>query len=148
MRDPLNISIDWTEKMLFTGTNDKTEAKVAIAVQGADGGKNNNATGPKHVFLQGLAACTGGAVLFLLEKLRAEMPSKFAIDISGKLTSEHPMYFETIDVVYRIEGNTDVNTIKKAITMSEDKYCGLTYMMRQVSKVSVSVLVNGQTVEL
>ena len=148
MRDPLNISVDWTEKMQFTATNDKTDAKVAIAVQSGAGATENNATGSKHLFLQGFAGCTGGAVLFLLEKMRAEMPTRFVVDVSGKLTTEHPMYFETIDVVYRIDGNTDVNAIKKAVTMSEDKYCGLTYMLRKASKVSFSVLVNGQAVEM
>jgi uncharacterized OsmC-like protein len=40
-------------------------------------------TEPKHVFLQGLVGCTGGAVLFILEKMRAEIPTKFMVDFSG-----------------------------------------------------------------
>ncbi len=148
MRDPLNISINWTKKMQFAATNDKTDAKVVIAVQSGDLNEDKKGTGPKHLFLQGFAGCTGGAVLFLLEKMRAEMPLKFWIDVSGKLTSEHPMYFETIDLSYHFEGNTDVNLIKKAVMMSEEKYCGLTYMLRKSAKINIGLTLNGEEIPL
>lgn len=36
MRNNVNISINWTEKLQFTATNDKTDAKVAIAIIAPD----------------------------------------------------------------------------------------------------------------
>jgi putative redox protein len=148
MRPPLNISIDWTEKMQFTASNDKTNAKVAIDIITPDQTQEYTGTGPKHVFLQGLAGCAGGAIIFLLEKMRAEMPSKFGIDVHGILTTDHPMYFETIDMTYRFEGKTDENTLKKVVTMTEEKYCGLTYMLSKMAKINIIIKLNGKTIEL
>ncbi len=147
MRGNVNISINWTENLQFTATNDKTDAKVAIVIETPDKSEEIKGTGPKHLFLQGLAGCTGGAVLFLLQKMRTEMPSKFMVDVSGKLTTEHPMVFENIDITYRFEGNTDVETIKKAVKMSEEKYCGLTYMLSKVTELKIGILLNDKTIE-
>ncbi len=147
MRDNLNVSIDWTEKLQFTATNNKTDAEIIIAVENPDKTAKITGTKPKHVFLQGLAGCSGGAIIFLLQKMRAEMPSKFSMDISGKLTTEHPMYFETIDMTFNFEGNTDVEMIKKAVQMSEEQYCGLSYMLRSMAKFNIKILLNGEIVE-
>ena len=75
------------------------------------------------------------------------MPTKFSMDISGKLTTEHPMYFETIDMTFNFEGNTDVKMIKKAVQMSEEQYCGLSYMLRSMAKFNIKILLNGAIVE-
>lgn len=147
MRDNLNVSIDWTEKLQFTATNNKTDAEIIIAVENPDKTAKITGTKPKHVFLQGLAGCSGGTIIFLLQKMRAEMPSKFSMDISGKLTTEHPMYFETIDMTFNFEGNTDVEMIKKAVQMSEEQYCGLSYMLRSMAKFNIKILLNGEIVE-
>lgn len=147
MRGSVNISIDWTEKLQFTATNDKTDAKVVIGIETPDESEKVQGTGPKHVFLQGLAGCSGGAIIFLLQKMRAVMPTKFSVDVAGKLTTEHPMVFETIDMTYHFEGDTDVEMIKKVIQMSEEKYCGLTYMLSKVSGLTIKITSNGKVVD-
>lgn len=80
--------------------------------------------------------------------MRAGLPEKFKVDISGQLTNDHPMYFETIDVTYTLEGNISEEKIKKVIQMSEEKYCGLTYMLREVAKFNVRVIYNGNDITI
>lgn len=70
------------------------------------------------------------------------------VNVSGKLTTDHPMYFETIDITYQFEGATDVKMIKKAVKMSEEKYCGLTYMLKDMAKINIKVLLNNKVIEL
>ena len=74
------------------------------------------------------------------------MPAKFSVDVAGKLTTEHPMVFDTIDITYNFHGNMDVEMIKKVIQMSEEKYCGLTYMLREIAKFNVKVIYNGNVI--
>ena len=147
MKDQKNISINWTEKLQFTATNDKSDDEISIVIKGEGQTEAIKGTEPKHVFLQGLAGCSGGAIIFLLQKMRAEMPTAFKMDVSGTLTTDHPMVFETIDMTYHFEGNTDVEMIKKVITMSEEKYCGLTYMLSKVSKINIMITLNGIAIE-
>jgi len=148
MREPLNISINWKEKMQFTATNDKTDFEVAIDTTIAEDGGEKKGTGAKHLFLQAIAGCTGQVVVMMLRKIKAEMPSKLNIDITEKLTSEHPMYFENITITYILKGNTDVNKLEKAIKLSEQKYCGLTFMVSKLAKIDTNLLLNGENIEI
>ena len=146
MRDPLNISINWKEKMQFTATNDKTNYEVAIDVPYVEEGGEKKGTTPKHLFLQSIAGCTGQIVVMFLRKMKAEMPEKFNINITGKLTSEHPMYFENIAITYNVEGKTDANKLKKVIQMSEEQYCGLTLMVGKMAKIDSTIFLNGENI--
>jgi uncharacterized OsmC-like protein len=38
--------------------------------------------------------------------------------------------------------------IKKAVKMSEEKYCGLTYMLSNMAKINFKVLLNNKIVEM
>ena len=143
----VNISIEWTEKLQFIASNDTTDTQVIIDAPSEEG-KSTKGTTPKQLFLQGLASCTAGVVIYLLEKMRVELPTKFKVDISGQLTNDHPMFFETMDITYTLEGNASEDKIKKVIQMSEEKYCGLTYMLREVAKFNVKVCYNGKTIAL
>lgn len=60
MKNNINISIDWTEKLQFTATNDQTTDEVAIAVQAGGTGEESHGTGPKHVFFTRLSGVYGG----------------------------------------------------------------------------------------
>jgi putative redox protein len=148
MREPLNISINWKEKMQFIATNDKTDFEVAIDVPYVEEGGEKKGTTPKYLFLQSIAGCTGQIVVMFLRKMKAEMPSKFSIDITGKLSSEHPMYFENIAITYNLEGNTDVNKLKKVVEMSEKQYCGLTLMVSKMANIDSKLFLNGENIEL
>ena len=147
MKDKKNISVEWTEKLQFIASNDKTDAKIDIGIKGEGQTESIKGTEPKYVFLQGLAGCSAGAIIFLLQKMRAEMPANFKMDVSGTLTTGHPMVFETIDITYHFEGNTDVEMLKKVIKMSEEKYCGLTYMLAKIAKVNIMITQNGEGIE-
>jgi len=144
MREPLNVSLQWEEKMQFTATNDKTDYKVAIDVPYIEEGGEKKGTTPKHLFLQSIAGCTGQIIVMFLKKMKAEMPTKFNIDIEGTLTTEHPMYFETIDITYTVEGNTDVNKLKKVIKMSEEQYCGLSFTVSKLANINTVIKYNNE----
>jgi putative redox protein len=100
------------------------------------------------LFLQVIAGCTGQIVVMYLKKMKAEMPSKFSIDITGKLTSEHTMYFENIAITYKVKGSTDKNKLKKVIKMSEEQYCGLTFMVSKLEKIETKLFLNGENTEI
>jgi len=148
MKEPLNISINWKEKMQFIATNDKSDYEVAIDVPNKDEGGENKGTTPKLLFLQSIAACTGQIIVMFLRKMKAELPTKFKVDIAGRLTSDHPMYFENIDITYHVEGNTDVNKLKKVIKMSEQQYCGLTLMVSKMAKINTTVFLNDEKIQI
>ncbi|MDM8535056.1 OsmC family protein [Clostridiaceae bacterium HSG29] len=146
MREPLNISINWKENMQFTATNDKTDYEVAIDVPFESEGGKKEGTTPKHLFLEAIAGCTGQIIIMFLKKMRAGLPTNFKIDITGKLTEDHPMYFKNIAITYYIDGDIDKNKMIKIIEKSETEYCGLTYTVGKLATIDTNIIFNGEKV--
>ncbi len=94
---------------------------------------------PKPLLLVSLGGCTGMDVVSLLEKMRVEF-SDLQIDVEGDLTDEHPKYYHAIRIHYQLKADEkDLPKIEKAINLSQDKYCGVSYMLAQLAEISVKI---------
>ena len=59
------------------------------------------------------------------------------IDVEADLTEEHPKYYDKVKVIYRFYGNhLDRDKIEKAVTLSQEKYCGVSEMFRKFSALT------------
>jgi len=63
------------------------------------------------------------------------------IRVSGELTEEHPKYYHKIHIIYEIKGNDlDQTKVEKSITLSQDKYCGVSAMLKKVADITYEVI--------
>jgi putative redox protein len=121
------IECRWLENMAFEAeVNDHT---IVMDAEESHGG-NNLGPRPKALTLVSLAGCTGMDVISILKKMQVE-PEEFHITVEGDLTEDHPRYYEKINVVYHFKGkNLPADKIQKAIYLSQDRYCGVSAMLR------------------
>ncbi|MCF7809601.1 OsmC family protein [bacterium] len=125
--------VTFNKGMHFTGTNDKGY-KTEIDSRRDD----IPAAGPKpmELLLQTLAGCTGMDVVFILRKRKLE-PEKFEVVVDGYKRQEHPQIYEEINLKYRAKGEgITVKELERAITLSQDKYCAISAMLRNPVKLS------------
>jgi putative redox protein len=103
-------------------------------------GGTNQGPRPKALLLNALAGCTGMDVVSLLKKMRVEF-SDFTIDVTGELTDEHPKIYHTITLNYRIRlaNPADKDKMEKAVTLSQDKYCGVSAMLGKASMLKYQI---------
>jgi putative redox protein len=105
------------------------------------GGKNRGPR-PKGLLLSGLAGCTGMDVVSLLGKMKVPFDS-FRLEVEGKLGEEHPKVYTTIALRYIFTGSElDRDRIEKAVSLSLDKYCGVTAMLGKSARITHEVLLN------
>ncbi len=98
------------------------------------GGKDQGPR-PKPLLLASLAGCTGMDVASLLKKMRAEVAG-FSMLITAEVNEEHPKYYRKIHLTYRFyDDNPDKAKIEKAVKLSQDRYCGVSYMLRQAAEL-------------
>lgn len=91
---------------------------------------------PKQLLLSALAGCTGIDVITILKKMRHE-PDYFNIVVDAALTEEHPKHYTSMHITYEFGGkNLDMEKLEKAIELSQEKYCGVSYMFRQIVKLT------------
>lgn len=132
------IECRWLKEMTFEAeVNDHTIVMDADELNGG----NNLGPRPKLLSLVSLAGCTGMDVISILKKMKVE-PQEFHISVEGELTEEHPKYYERITVTYHFKGsNLPHDKIQKAISLSQDKYCGVSAMLRNGTVVEHEFLV-------
>jgi putative redox protein len=103
-------------------------------------GVNNHGPRPKPLLLASLAGCTGMDIVSLLKKMRVEADN-FQIRVEGELTEDHPKYYHKIHVTYIFKGtNLDQQKIKKAVDLSQEKYCGVSAMLRKAAEITYEIV--------
>ncbi|HLP52230.1 MAG TPA: OsmC family protein [Chitinophagales bacterium] len=124
-----------------------SEDKFDIAQNGKiiriDAAPEDVSTGvrPKALILSALAGCTAIDVVELLRKMRVEF-TDFKIDVEAELTEEHPKTYKTVNLIYYIKLSTpaDRDKMEKAVNLSQEKYCGVTAMVKSFAELEVRIV--------
>lgn len=119
-------------------TDSPTGYKALIDTSPENGGKNEG-LGPKGMMLSALAGCTGLDIVFVLNKMRAEVP-QFKMIARGALTEKHPKTYHTVWLDYHFYGDDlKKDKIQKAVDLSAEQYCGVMEMFRQFCDLKIGV---------
>jgi len=105
----------------------------------ADDGGDNSGPSPKRMMLASLAGCTGMDVVSILNKMKV-VYSNFSIDIDADVTEVHPKIYNRVKIIYKIKiATADKPKMEKAVSLSQDKYCGVSAMFRAFAKVETEI---------
>jgi putative redox protein len=97
--------------------------------------ESNKAPGPMEFLLMALGACTATDVVSILEKKRQKLESLEVI-CSGERAKEPPTVWITLEILYRLRGALDDAAVKRAIQLSEDKYCSVAAMLKKTATLT------------
>ncbi|MGB6884525.1 MAG: OsmC family protein, partial [Candidatus Acidiferrum sp.] len=98
---------------------------------------SNTAPGPMELLLLALGACTATDVVSILKKKRQKLESLEVI-CSGERAPEPPKVWTKLEVLYRLRGALDENAVKRAIELSEQKYCSVSAMLQKTATLTWS----------
>ena len=106
------------------------------------GGSGKGAS-PKPFLLMSLAGCTGMDVVSLLKKMRVTFED-LKISVDANLTDEHPKIYDAMHITYKFLGvkEADHTKVEKAVTLSKERYCGVSAMLEKASKLTFEVVYN------
>jgi putative redox protein len=134
MKDAINVN--WAGGMSFSSVINGH--KIVVDAKEEFGGQDKGPR-PKALMMLALAGCTGMDVVSLLQKMRVELED-FNVRIESELTDEHPKHYTKMNIVYEFKGkNLDVEKLKKAIDMSQDKYCGVSASYKKAMEVTYEI---------
>jgi len=140
---PHNTKISWLGKMAFDA--ELNDHHFTLDATEAVGGENKGPR-PKGLILTAIAGCTGMDVVSILKKMKVTN-YKMDIDVSGELTDEHPKVYHTISVEFKFRGNNlPESKIKKAVDLSETRYCGVSAMIRKAAKIETKIYLNNEEI--
>jgi putative redox protein len=96
---------------------------------------SNKAPGPMELLLMALGACTATDVVSILKKKRQKLESLEVI-CSGERAAEPPKVWVKLEVLYRLRGTFEEAAVKRAIELSEQKYCSVSAMLQKTATLT------------
>jgi len=115
--------VKWVDGQQFVGINERNSAIVMDSLPEVGG--EGVGIKPIELLLIALAGCTAMDVISIMKKKRQDV-REFSIEVEGTQREDFPKSFREIKLVYRIKGeNIDEEALKRAIELSEEKYCSV-----------------------
>ncbi len=134
-----SITATWKDKMAFEV--EVAGHKIMIDADEKVGGENRGPQ-PKPFMLVALGGCTAMDVISILKKMRVELDD-FKVRVEGDITEEHPKHFYKMKVIYEFTGkNLPMDKLKKAVNLSEERYCGVSASYRKAMELSSEIIVH------
>lgn len=131
------VKVRWNGGRRFVGWDEAGHGVVMDASK--VGGGEGSGVRPLEMVLYALAGCTAIDVVSILEKKR-ERVTGFDVVVHGtQRESDYPHYYERIEVEYTVTGlGVKPESVRRAIELSEEKYCSVKGMFGQHVAVSTS----------
>ncbi len=130
------IDLKWINNLAFEAIIDghKMIVDAKPEVGGTDKGPS-----PKPLMMVAIGGCTGIDVASLLKKMRIEV-EQFNVRVEGDITEEHPKHFSAMHIIYEFKGrDLPLDKIKKAVELSQNKYCGVSESYRKAMKLTYEI---------
>jgi putative redox protein len=123
-------SIQWIGEETFVATSPSGHAITVDSDR-----TSNKAPGPMELLLLALGACTATDVVSILKKKRQKLESLEVI-CSGERAAEPPKVWVKLEVLYRLRGALDEAAVRRAIELSEQKYCSVSAMLQKTATLT------------
>lgn len=137
------IETQWMGKMQFNAlVNGHT---VVMDAPERVGGEDNGPI-PKPFVLSALSGCTGMDVIAILKKGDKKVKD-FNMKVRGEISKQAPIEYTAIHIVYEFAGDEESKQAAlDAVMASQEKYCGISHMLKKIIPVTWDITYNEQLV--
>lgn len=137
------IETQWMGKMQF---NALINGHTVIMDAPERSGGEDAAPIPKPFVLAALSGCTGMDIVALLRKAGHPI-SDLNMIVTGELSRQAPIQYVSIHILYDFKGaDAGQEAALSAVTDSQEKYCGVSSMLKKAIPVSWEIKYNGRQV--
>jgi putative redox protein len=128
---------NWVSALAFDATADSNHTvRIDTSVGGGGLGSGMN---PKKMVLGALSACSGMDVVEVLKKMKVAF-TKLEIVAEADQTEDHPKVYKSIEMIYRVDATADdLDKVKRAVSLSQEKYCGVSAMLAKHCSINYSI---------
>ncbi|MGB4844430.1 MAG: OsmC family protein [Ferruginibacter sp.] len=144
------IETQWMGKMQF---NALINGHTVVMDAPERSGGEDTAPIPKPFVLAALSGCTGMDIVAILRKSNNPV-ADLSMTVTGELSKQAPIQYVSIHIRYDFKGNENSKeTALNAVTDSQEKYCGVSSMLKKAIPVTWEVnynstqLFNNKTIE-
>ena len=97
--------------------------------------QRDTAATPMELLVLGLAGCTGVDVVTILERMREPLEG-LEVNADFERAETQPPVYTKIHLTYKLKGGLDEAKVRRAIELSETKYCSVSAMLSPAIDIS------------
>lgn len=138
----MNVKVRHIKGMHFEGEG-QSKIRTQFDSSVTAGGTGIGST-PMEMVLMSIAGCSGMDIVSILEKMRVSF-DRFEVSVQGERAIEHPRVFTDIEVIYQFWGeglNEAEEKLKRAISLSMEKYCSVANMIDKAANLTYRLEIN------
>jgi putative redox protein len=102
-----------------------------------DDAHGNTGVKPIELALLALGGCTAFDVIAILRKMRQRVTG-YAVELDAEQRDDPPNVFTRVRIVHKLRGCVDPEALKRAIHLSESKYCSVSAMIAKTAQIDTS----------
>lgn len=134
------VETQWMGKMQF---NSLVNGHTIIMDAPERVGGEDNGPIPKPFILTALSGCTGMDIAAILRKEETVLQD-INIKVTGQLSKQQPVQYVSIHLMYEFKGDAVLkDAVMNAVTTSQEKYCGVSSMLKKALPVTWEIYFNG-----
>lgn len=136
----MSTRVKWLDNMSFVG---ESASGHSVVMDGPpEAGGRNLGIRPMEMLLLGMGGCSSFDVVSMLKKGRQDITS-CEVEIEAERADAEPKVFTKIHMHFVIKGN-DISEakVKKAVSLSADKYCSASIMLGKTAAVTHDYEIN------
>ena len=126
------VSVQWIDGNVFATTTGSGHTLVLDSKPKE--GAISAGPSPMEMLLVGVAGCTAIDVVHILGRQRQPITG-LTVNVRGERASDYPMVYTDITIEYVVRGDVDEQKLKRAIDLSEEKYCSASIMLGKTAKI-------------
>jgi putative redox protein len=132
----MKARVKWVQDLTFIGEAGSGHAVIMDAAQEVGG--RDLGVRPMEMLLLGMGGCSAIDVLNILQKGRQSVQD-CVVEITGERAETDPKVFTHIQMRYIVTGEKlNENHVKRAISLSAEKYCSASIMMGKTAEITHS----------
>lgn len=137
------VSVKWVDGLRFVASTDEKHS-LDMDAEPESGGAGTGFK-PLELVLVGLGGCTAMDIVWILRRQRQKLTG-LEVKVSGTRREDEPRYYERIHLDYAVQGEgIREEAVKRAIRLSEEKYCSVLGMITPKAKVTSSYRVEEES---
>lgn len=102
-----------------------------------DDAEGNTGAKPIELALLALGGCTAFDVIAILRKMRQNVTG-YEVEVQAEQCADPPTVFTRVTIKHKLHGDVEPEALRKAIHLSESKYCSVSAMIGKTAEIDTS----------
>jgi putative redox protein len=141
----MRVELKRVDKDFHFEAQGSTGVAVHIDAAASIGGHNAGAR-PMELLLMGVGSCSAVDIIQILRKQKQDLQDIRIVIEGTRAHGQIPSVFKEINMHFIVIGNVSETKLKRAISLSIEKYCSASAMLGKTAKISCSCEIKQQVI--